>query len=91
MINNEIKINGRRLCCMRPDKIIPPITTLTMRKTTEIMLKAMDNVATEKTLCPFHPGVAKPTIHKSVATLIIARIKMSIIRSLTGRILARTV
>jgi len=76
---------------MIPDKIIPAITAQTMSKTSERMHKPADNPAREKTLCPFHPGVVKAIRHKIVATLIIVRINMSIIRSLAGRIFAKEV
>ncbi len=91
MINNEMKMNGRRSCSMIPDKIIPATTIQAISKVSEVMHKAADNFAFEKTLCPSHPGVAKPMRQRSAATLIIVRIKMSTIRSLTGRILVTEV
>ncbi len=76
---------------MIPDKIIPAIIRQAMSKISEIVLKVAGNVTTKKILRPVHPGVAKLMRQRSVATLIIVRIKISIIRSLTGRILTRTV
>jgi hypothetical protein len=53
-----------------------------MSKKTEIIVKIPDTIVVEKTLCPFHPGVAKPMRESKVPTLIITKIKMSTIRSL---------
>lgn len=91
MINNEIKINGRCRCIMIPDKIAPANTIQLINKTSDVTHKVADTADPEKTLCPDHPGVDNPIRHRSVAKHIITKIKMSIIRSLTGGILTRKI
>lgn len=91
MINNEIKINGRRSCSMIPDKIIAANTIQITSRTSEIIHKVEDTAELENILCPAHPPVDKPMRQRSVAKHIIIRIKMSISRSLIGGILIRKI
>jgi hypothetical protein len=83
IISNKTKINGNSACCIIPDKIIAATATQAISKRSEIIHKAADVVVpTVKRLNPPHPGITIPRKQKSVETLIIIRILISITRSL---------